>query len=78
MTPKKAREILDSDDVVSIEEIAEAREVIAKLESKKKKSTNPRSSLLAHQQWLRRNKEITDLRNEAKKYWQSSTDSKIP
>jgi hypothetical protein len=43
MTPKKAREILDSEDVVSMEDIMEAHAVLDKLK-KKKKIKDPNAS----------------------------------
>ena len=72
MTPKKAREILESEESVSIEEIAEARSVLRK-KMEKNKPKDPRNSLRAHQAWRRRNKEITDLKNEIRKYWGESS-----
>lgn len=70
MTTKQAKRILDSEEVVSVEEIAEAQAVLAKRE---KPRTNPANSLKAHQEWLRRNKEQTDLKTEARKYWRQSS-----
>ena len=68
MTPKKARAILESEESSSIEEIAEAHEVLRK-KATKTKSTDPRNSLLAYERWRQRNKVITDLKNEIRKYW---------
>lgn len=70
MSPKKARKILDSEETVSVEEIAEAQKVLFK---RKKKITDPRNSLKAHQEWLRKNKEQTQLRNEIRKYWKQNS-----
>ena len=72
MTPKKARAILESEESSSIEEIAEAHEVLRK-KAAKAKSTDPRNSLLAYERWRQRNKVITDLKNEIRKYWAKSS-----
>lgn len=72
MTPKKAKEILESEESVSIEEVAEARAILRK-KMEKDKPKDPRNSLKAHQAWRRRNKEITELKNEIRKYWEKSS-----
>lgn len=68
MTPREAKAILDSNGVVSVEEIAEAQAILQKQEDKNKK-TNPENSRRAYREWQRRNKEMTELRNEIRKYW---------
>jgi hypothetical protein len=71
MTYKQAKKIIASEEVVSIDEYAEAVMIIrAKEENKKKKSADPRK---AHREWLLRNKERTDLKNEIRKYWRNSS-----
>lgn len=72
MTYKKAKEIVDTDDV-SIEEYAEALAVIQAKEAKLNKVKNPKASQKAHQAWLLRNKEQTELKNDLKKYWPKSS-----
>jgi 16S rRNA C1402 (ribose-2'-O) methylase RsmI len=72
MTPKKAREILDSEDVVSMEDIMEAHAVLDKLK-KKKKIKDPNASINAHNAWKLRKQEEFNLRKEIRKYWNQKT-----
>ena len=69
MTLRKALEIIDSEDVVSIDEILEAHAVI---ESHKKQVKDPENSRRAYYKLLMRRKEESDLRNEIRKYWKTS------
>jgi len=73
MTLRKARQILESEDVVSMEYIAEALVVLAKKERKKKTPSDPANSHKAYHAWRRRNKETTELRDEIRKYWPQKT-----
>lgn len=72
MTPRKARAILDSEESMSVEEVAEAHAVLRK-KAEKNKPKDPLNSLRAHQAWRRRNKEVTDLKNEIRRYWPKSS-----
>lgn len=69
MTLRKALEIIESEDVVSVEEILEAHAVI---ESHKKPIKDPENSRRAYHKLLMRRKEESDLRNEIRKYWKTS------
>lgn len=74
MTLKQARDILESDGSVSLEDIAEALSIVEEYESShKKKSTDISNSSKAYEKYKLRKREEFELRREIKKYWPSKT-----
>jgi hypothetical protein len=69
MNYKKAKQILESEEIVTIEEYTEALEVVRTKEEKLTKPKNHQTALKAHQAWLKRNKEQTEFNNQIRKYW---------
>jgi hypothetical protein len=67
MTFKKAVEILNTEDSISIEEISQALEVVRNKETKK--TIDPTKSQNAHASWKKRKQEEFTLKKELKKYY---------
>lgn len=75
MNIKDAIDILSSEDNdISIDNIVEAIALIEQYDNRKRKKLSSKN-YENHTAWMKRNKELSDLRDEIKKYWKPSKSS---
>ncbi len=72
MSPKKALEILQSEEEVSIDDILEAHKVLAKAEKPKKNKTRA-DEIRSFNKYRQNRRKDADFRAELRKHWKKSS-----